>query len=127
MEGGDIASEISTRVVSVFFLYFEHAFGRARMEEAFQAVSGTPTLTYVLDPENFVSLDYCTRVARVLTERADDPQFLRKAGLFQFTNPRMFGFPFYVMRSLGSPSLYYRLAAKTVGNYNRVCEMTIEE
>src|SRR5438046_10329126 len=125
--GGDVASEISTRVVSVFFLYFEHAFGRPRLLEAFAEIGGEPTLDYILGPENFVSLEYCVRVARVLTERSGDPQFLRRAGHYQFANPSMFGFPFYLMRSLGSPQLYYRLAVKVAPTYNRVCEMTIEE
>jgi signal transduction histidine kinase len=127
MMGHDVASEISTRVVSVFFLYFEHTFGRERLLEAFAAVGGTPTLAFVLDPENFVSLEYCERVARVLTESSGNPHFLREAGQFQLQNPRMLGFAFYLMRSLGSPRLYYRMAVRMAPAYNRVCEMHIEE
>jgi signal transduction histidine kinase len=91
------------------------------------AVGGAPTLEFVLDPENFVSLEYCVRVARVLTERSGDPHFLRRAGEFQLQNPSMLGFAFYLMRSLGSPGLYYRMAVRMAPSYNRVCEMQIEE
>jgi signal transduction histidine kinase len=113
-------------MVSVFFLYFEYLFGRDRMLQALAKVGGPLDLAYLLRRENFVSLEFCVRLARVLTEESSDPQFLRNAGLYQLSSPRMFGYVYYLVRSLGSPQLYYRMAAKSVSTYNRVCEMTIE-
>jgi signal transduction histidine kinase/ActR/RegA family two-component response regulator len=123
----DTAPEISTRVVSVFFMYFQRLHGRERLQRAVDRIGGEPSLDYLLDPENFVSLEYLVRVANVLTEEAGDPQFLRKAGEHQLDDPRMLGFVFYLARSLGSPKLYYRLAVKTAPSFNRVGEMSVEE
>ena len=122
----ETAPEISTRVVSVFFLYFEHLHGRERTLQAVKHVGDLP-LDYVLHPGNFVSLDYCIRVAHVLTEESGDPEFLRKAGLYQLSGPHMLGFLYYAARSLGSPRLYYRTAVRMAPSFNRVCEMTIED
>jgi signal transduction histidine kinase/ActR/RegA family two-component response regulator len=123
----DTAAEISTRVTSVFFRYFEHLHGRDRAEQAVSRIGGVPNLGYLLDPKNFVSLEYCVRFARVLTEDSGDPEFLRKAGHYQFTNPSMFGSAYYLLRSLGSPRQYYRVVTKLGPTYNRVGDQAIEE
>jgi signal transduction histidine kinase/FixJ family two-component response regulator len=123
----DIAPEIGTRVASTCFFYFERTFGRERLEKALARIGGEPTLEYLRDPENFVSLEYLVRAARVLTEESGDPFFLRRAGEHQFDDPRILGFAYYVARSLGSPGLYYRIVVKTARAFNRVGEMSIEE
>ncbi len=123
----DLLPEISTRAISTFFLYFEHSFGRRSLLAAVERIGGEPTLEYLLDPENFVSLEYVERAAEVLAEEAGDPLFLRRAGEHQLDNPRMLGFAFYLARSLGSPQLYYRVAVKTASSFNRVGEISIEE
>jgi signal transduction histidine kinase/CheY-like chemotaxis protein len=123
----DTAPEISTRVLSVFFQYFEHVYGHDRTEAVFARIGGEPTLGYVLDPENFVSLEYCVRAAKALSEASGDPGFIRKAGLHQLSSPSYLGFAFYLMRSLGSPRQYYRLANKMTPTYNRVAESRIEK
>ena len=127
LEPSDLAPEIGTRAISTFFLYFERTLGRERLEKALARIGGEPTLEYVLDPENFVSFEYLLRVARVLTEEADDPSFLRRAGEHQLDDPRVLGFVYYVARSLGSPALYYRVAVKTAHTFNRVGDVSIEE
>ena len=95
-EDPDIAPEISIRAASTFFLHFERVFGRERLTQALTKIGGQPTLEYLLDPENFVSLEYLLRAARVLTEEAGDPQFLRRAGEHQLDDSRMLGFVYYV-------------------------------
>jgi len=122
----DVATEISTRVVSVFFRRFEKLYGKESLAAAVARIGGEPTLEYLLDPENFVSLAYLERVARVLTEDSGDPDFLRRAGEHQLDDPGMLGFVYYLARSLGSPKLYYRMAVKTAPSFNRVGDMTIE-
>jgi signal transduction histidine kinase/ActR/RegA family two-component response regulator len=122
----DTQPDVSTRVVAGNFRYFEQQFGRERLLAAVAAIGG-PSLDYILDPENFVSLEYLIRVARVLTDASGDPHFLRNAGSHQFEDPRAFGFVFYLVRSLGSPELYYRLAAKAAKTFNRVGEISIED
>jgi signal transduction histidine kinase len=123
----DRIPEISTRVVAVFFLYFEHRYGRERTLQAIKRIGGTPDLEFVKNSENFVSLGYCLRVAQVLTDEASDPEFLRQAGLYQVSGPTVTGFAYYVLRSLGSPRLYYRTAVRMGHLYNRIGEMSIEE
>jgi signal transduction histidine kinase/CheY-like chemotaxis protein len=123
----DTAPEISTRVLSACYLYYEHLFGRHRLLAALAKVGGEPTLDYLLDHENFVSLDYYVRLARVLTDESGDPQFVRKAGHFRYADPRALGSLFHLVRSFGSPQLYYRVVAKAGANFNRVCETTIEQ
>jgi|HubBroStandDraft_1064217.scaffolds.fasta_scaffold00734_3 signal transduction histidine kinase/ActR/RegA family two-component response regulator len=126
-EPPDVAPEIGTRAVSTCFRYFERTFGRERLMRALGRIGGEPTLEYLLDPENFVSLEYVLRAARVLTEEAGDASFLRRAGEHQLDDPRILGFVYYVARSLGSPGLYYRFAVKTARSFNRVGEMSIED
>lgn len=123
----DTAPEISTRVISTFFRYFESKLGHERLLHAVERIGGRPTLGYVLDPENFVSLEYVLRVARILTEESDDPTFPRRAGEHQFDDPRSLGFAYYLARSLGSPQVYYRTAVRIAPTFNRVGEITIEE
>ena len=107
----DMACEMSTRVVTSYFRYFEKVCGHERLVRAIERIGGTPTLDYLFNTQNFVSLDYCVRVAEVLAAESGDAQFMRKAGLHQFTEPSMLGFAYYALRSLGSPRLYYQAGA----------------
>jgi len=126
VDAADLVPDIGTRVVSVFMHYFDLKYGRDRGDRALERIGG-PSREYLADPENFVSLEYCVRLATVLTEEAGDPDFLRQAGLEQLSNPSYLGFIYYLMRSLGSPSLYYRVAVRTAPIFNRVGEMSVEE
>jgi signal transduction histidine kinase len=123
----DIAPEIGTRVMSTFFHHFERTCGEERLKKALACIGGDPTLEYLRDPENFLSLEYVLRASRVLTEESGDPSFIRHAGEHQFDDPRILGFAYYLARSLGSPRLYYRVVVKTAPAFNRVGEMSIEE
>jgi signal transduction histidine kinase/ActR/RegA family two-component response regulator len=122
----DTTPDISTRVVSVFFDSFEEVYGREHAERARARIGGL-SREYLTDPGNFVSLGFCERTAVILTEEAGDPDFLRKAGLRQFDRPKLLGFAYYVLRSMGSPRLYYAMASRIGHTFNRVGEITTEQ
>jgi signal transduction histidine kinase/ActR/RegA family two-component response regulator len=124
--GADKLPEVSTRVVAVFLRYFEHRCGTKRTRAALARVGGPP-LEYLLHPDNFVSLAYCERVARVLSEEAGDGRFLRKVGAYQFAHPDAFGLVPPWLRSFGSPRAYYRRYAKRAPLHNRLCEVRFEQ
>ena len=54
---GTVRPEISVRAVSTLALYFESVHGRAKLEEAYAQVPGAPPLSFIFEPNNYISFD----------------------------------------------------------------------
>lgn len=121
----DSLPEISCRAVSCLPFCFERLFGRDRLVEAYEKVRSSLPLESVFNPEDYVSFDFFIRIVDALTEASGDPDFPFKAGL-ETATLRALGFPYYMLRAMGTPKLVYEMTVKLNSTYNRVGTFVIE-
>jgi signal transduction histidine kinase len=119
------APELGVRSFRMLLIYFERTYGRARLEQAWQAHALPLPLSYAEDLSNFVSVGFGARLCAALREASGDPDFLDKAGRLA-ASPEGLGFPYYLLRGVGTPELVYRKVIELGPAYNRVGHFTVE-
>jgi signal transduction histidine kinase len=111
--------EMSARIFKVMLVQFEKEYGRARLEGLW-ATRGLPlSLAYAENLSNFVSLAFVDLLLDALEVEAGDPGFITRAAR-SFVTPDAMGFPYYLLRSLGTPLLVYKKTVELGSTYNKV-------
>lgn len=113
------APELGMRAIRMVVLYFERTLGRPRLEQVFAESKLPLPLSHLEDDQNYVSLAFAERLLEALVAASGDPRFMEKASRWAAT-PEALGFPYYLLRSLGTPSLLYRKVLELGPTYNRV-------
>lgn len=117
--------ELGVRALKVLLLYFSRTYGRARLEQVWRDAKLPLPLSHVEDLSNYVSVAFLELLMDALLEASGDPDFLDKAGR-HIATPEALGFPYYLLRSVGSPQLTYRKTIELGPTYNRVGTFQIE-
>lgn len=117
--------ELGVRSLKVLLLYFVGKYGRERLERVWEDAKLPLPLAYVEDLSNYVSVAFLELLMDALLAASGDPDFLDKAGR-HIATPEALGFPYYLLRGVGTPELAYRKTIELGPTYNRVGTFQIE-
>jgi signal transduction histidine kinase len=119
------AADLSCRVALGILFYFEHQYGRARMEEVYAGIEGAPPLSYIRDLNNWISVDFGMHMLDAFAEASGDPDFALKAGRFGIS-PEALGFVYYMFRALATPRTAFERIVSVCRDANRAGDFTID-
>ena len=120
-----LVPELSVRATSALLLYFEHQYGKARLEDLWRREQIGQSLEYLKTPTNFISLSFLEELCDLLVRESADPKFTRTAGLLT-AKPEAIGFAYYLLKAAGSPKICYQKTIELAPTYNRVGTFSIE-